>query len=225
MTDKLEKLRILEKYNKKLVALRYFLIGKGFHDAVAALDFAQRYHTGTRKDNITPEFYHQICIASYIRTLPLPDQDLEIAITTAILHDVVEDYDVSIEEIRKLFGHVVAEPVRLVTNAAYGIKIPKDLYYANISMNVIAAIAKGSDRMNNIQTMTGVFSTQKQLDYINEVKTYILPMLKLARRRFPKYEAAIENIKHVLQSQIELIGAALGDRAKLQQTPTPLETT
>lgn len=55
--------------------------------------------------------------------------------------------------------------------------------------------------------MVGVFKIEKQKAYIQEVFDLFLPMLKKARRLFPHQVNAYENIKHILQSQIELIQA------------------
>jgi hypothetical protein len=55
--------------------------------------------------------------------------------------------------------------------------------------------------------MLNVFSLTKQKYYIEETETLILPMLKQARRRFPDQEPAYQNIKLILNSQIELIRA------------------
>jgi len=212
MTDISTQLTITEKFNKTKVALRYFLIGRGYFTALEALEFATKYHTGKRKNGITPEFYHQLSIASYVRTLPLPIEDMEAVLAAVLLHDVVEDYDVTIEEIEARFGQRVSKLVALMTNKMNDAKLSKEVYYANLATDPLGAILKGSDRINNIQTMGGVFSDEKQIRYIDEVKNYILPMLKKARRAFPVYEAVIENIKFVLTSQIELIEAALSGK-------------
>jgi hypothetical protein len=63
--------------------------------------------------------------------------------------------------------------------------------------------------------MVGVFTIEKQRDYIQETQDYILPALKEARRRFPRQEPAYENIKHMLKSQIELLQAAHSARNHL----------
>src|SRR3990170_8235289 len=92
----------MNKFQKKLLTLRNQLIGARFHHALAALEFAMKYHTGTRKDGVTPEFQHQVEIALYALTLP----DLmhrEEVIATILLHDVREDYGVADAEIASLF--------------------------------------------------------------------------------------------------------------------------
>jgi len=202
---------VKETFKKRMLALRYFLIGRGYYRAVEALEFASQYHVGTRKDGVTPEFFHQVSIASYVRTLPVPIQDMDALITAVLLHDVCEDYGVSFDTIRRKFGERVAEIVQLMTNAENGVKLQKDVYYNRLALDALAAIGKGSDRIHNFQSMPGVFSEEKQKSYIQEAEEFIIPMLKQARRQFPVYEAAFENIKLVLESQIQLIRLAFSE--------------
>ncbi len=176
-------------------------MGKGFFQAADALEFGGSYHTGLRKDGITPEFQHQVEITHYLRTLiPLlmfPEETL----TASLLHDVTEDHGVTSSTITERYGHRVSLAVQLLDKNG---KSP-DFYFSEIANNPIASIVKGGDRMHNIQTMVGVFSPEKQLKYINEVEDHFLPMLKIARRKFVSQESAYENIKHILTSQIELL--------------------
>lgn len=198
------------KFQKKMLTLRNQLIGARYHHALAALEFAIRYHTGTRKDGITPEFQHQVEIALFALTLP----DLmfrEEVIATIMLHDVREDYGVSDGEVRDLFfedrafADRVSRAVENMTKEFRGVKKDEKALFEAMGEDAIASIAKGCDRMHNLQTMVGVFKIEKQKAYIAEVHDLFLPMLKKARRLFPHQVNAYENIKHILNSQIELI--------------------
>ncbi len=196
----------LYKHKKLRSAMRYFLQGRNYHTALKAMTFAETYHNGTRKDNVTPEFDHQVRIAHFVRTLP----DLiypEDTLTVVFLHDVPEDYDVEHEEISTKFGIQVSKSTELVTKVYKGMYKNHGIYFDEISRDAIASIVKGADRVHNLQSMIGVFDTKKQQKYIQEVKDFFLPMLKEARRNFPEQEAAYENIKHMLVSQVELIEA------------------
>ena len=51
---------------KLKVSLKYWLIGKKYFTAVKALNFAEKYHIGKRK-NGDPEFIHQITIGQLVR--------------------------------------------------------------------------------------------------------------------------------------------------------------
>ena len=68
---------------------------------------------------------------------------------------------------------------------------------------------KAADRINNQQSMPGVFGEAKILAYVHETRTSILPMIKAARRHFPEQELAYENAKTVLFAQVELVEATL----------------
>lgn len=205
----------MEQFNKQLIALRFTLIGKGFFKAVEALEFAKLYHVGKRKGG-GPEFQHQVEIALYILTLNIPNEVLEKLLIVAILHDCMEDYDIPHAVMIEKFGQEITDYVFTMAKVYMGVKKSPEFYFADILKSFITAIAKGADRVHNIQTMVGVFSIEKQKGYIAEVREYFLPMLKNARHSFPEYTYVFFNIEHMLKSQIELIEAmhsALGNQA------------
>jgi (p)ppGpp synthase/HD superfamily hydrolase len=192
--------------DKLTISMRYWLYGKGYYKAVEAMEFAAQYHKGFRKDGVTPEFSHQISIAHYVRTLPglMYEED---TLATVFLHDVREDYDVEDHEIRARFGNLVADGVDAMTKTFRGVKRAEQHVFDTIARNPIASIAKGADRIHNFQTMVGVFSVDKQKVYVDEGREFFLPMLKTARRMFPRQEPAYENIKHMLRTQMDLVKA------------------
>jgi (p)ppGpp synthase/HD superfamily hydrolase len=198
----------VNQHDKLRIAIKYWLHGKGYSNAVRAMEVAAEYHTGLRKDKSTPEFHHQVCIASYIRTLPalLHTED---TLCTAFLHDLVEDYNVDLGRIEAKFGKVVRESVALMSKKVNGYVADPKSYYMNMRNNPIASVVKGADRMHNFQTMPGVFTPDKQRQYIQECTDYILPMLKAAKKNFPEQEPAYESVKHVLLSQIGLLEVSL----------------
>lgn len=200
----------MTSYEKAFISLRYWMLGRQMHQALAALEFASKFHTGTRKDGITPEYYHQLSIVQFIRTLAPQDSGLllpEATFAAACLHDVCEDYDVGFSEIETLFGEKISEAVRLLTKKHRGSKMPMETYYSQIGKNSIASIVKGADRINNLGSMVDVFTREKQEAYIEETEKFILPMLKEARRLFSQQEPSYMNIKFMLNSQINMIRA------------------
>ena len=191
----------MTQYEKMRLALRYYLLGKGWYRAVNALEYGESIHTGTRKDGVTPEFEHQVRIAHYLRTLDVMFPEETIAV--ALLHDVQEDYKIPDFEMERRFGIEILRPCQLLNKTG---KSP-GLYFAEIATCPIASLAKGGDRIHNLQTMVGVFKPEKQMRYIAEVEQSFMPMLKEARRAFPQQERAYENIKHVLDGQVAHIKA------------------
>lgn len=200
MTDLIE-------FQKQRILLRGWLHGRGYFLACSALDFAESFHTGTRKDGVTPEFSHQVQIAHYVRTLAHGLIYPERTLAAALLHDVCEDYEVGFPEIEKRFGAETKTAVELLTKTYRGAQIPPETYFTRIGDDPIASIVKGIDRTHNVQSMIDVFSRAKQEAYLNEVEEYFLPMLKQARRTFHRQEEAYENIKHMLVNQTALIRA------------------
>lgn len=197
----------LRAHDKTQIALRHWLLGRNYFEAVRAMDYAQQYHTGLRKDGITPEFGHQVAIAHYMRTLEPSLLHPEATLITVFLHDVPEDYDVTLGEIGQQYGPLVREAVGLLTKKFGDESLPAAAYYRAIGEHPIASLVKGGDRIHNLQSMPGVFSYPKQVAYIEEAEVHLLPALRIARRRFPAQELAYENIKHMLRSQIELLRA------------------
>ena len=200
-------------HEKRQLVLYQQLQGAGYFNALSAFQFASRSHKGTRKDGITPEFSHQIEIALFALLLP----DLlyrEETIATIALHDVREDFGISDGEIRSLFrdpafADRVAHAVHAMTKKYRGVIRDLDELFAQMALDPIASIAKGCDRQHNILSMIGVFTPEKQRQYVGEVRSEFLPMLKTARRNFPHQIRAYELLKFNLETQIELIEAAL----------------
>jgi len=210
------KINLNYDYEKLKTAMRYWLLGQEYFIAYKAMEMGLLHHNGSRKDG-TPEFSHQIFQASFARTLLPSLMYPEETLATIFLHDILEDCDVTYLTLQREFGDSIAKAVSRMTDievrdihpSNYKKKLPLDEYYGLMPLSPIASIAKGIDRMHNHQSMTGVFSNEKKQRYINETREHILPMMKIARKRYPSQDAAYHNIKHVLLTQIELIELTL----------------
>lgn len=193
--------------DKAKLFLRSWLMGKSYYSALDAMAECFNRHNGLRKDGVTPEWFHQVSIALYLITLADLEGILEDLLVTVFLHDMVEDTDISLDEIDKRWGPLVRGAVFLLSKK--GIKsrgvLTSERYYEEMSDNVLAALVKGADRINNIQTMQGVFTKEKQIAYMKEAEDNLLPMLKEARNKFPSKMLAFENLKHMLLMQMKLI--------------------
>lgn len=191
------------QHQRQLLALRYWLLGRQWHQASEALDLAMRRHTGLRKDGETPEVVHQIAIASHLRTLPSlrhPERTLVVG----LLHDTVEDTGLEVSAIAQQFGSDVAADVWALSKVGPAGKRNEEEVWAGIASNPVASICKGVDRIHNIGSMAGVFTLEKQQAYLDEVHQWVLPVLKAARRTFPDQEPAYEAILTTLRHQVSL---------------------
>ena len=185
------------------IAIRYWMKGRGYNTALKAMNFAEQYHTGTRKDG-NHEFSHQISQVNYVRAfidlLLFPEETL----CVIFLHDVMEDYDVSYDEIKAKFGVKIADGVWNMTKVRRGVKMDDDAYYEGITFCPLASIAKVVDRLHNLMSMLGGFKPEKRASYIDHTLNKVVPMMKIARREFPEQEEIYENAKYIMTNQINL---------------------
>jgi|TARA_B110000908_G_scaffold168652_1_gene223991 (p)ppGpp synthase/HD superfamily hydrolase len=85
----------------------------------SALRFATRAHLGQkRKYNNKPYISHPIEVARVVSTVDHSEEML----MAALLHDVVEDTPVTLEEVTRRFGEVVGDYVRFLTD----VSVPED---------------------------------------------------------------------------------------------------
>lgn len=192
-----------QDYEKMKIAIRSWMLGRGYYNAVKAMNFAEQLHTGTRKDG-APEFSHQVSQASYARTMVDNFLFPEETLCVVFLHDTVEDCGVTHKQLVELFGIRVADATIKISKVVNGVRIPDEIYYKGMETCPIASIDKGFDRVHNLMTMFGGFKPQKQVSYIAETLDKTVPMLKAARKAFPEQEAVYENIKFVMTNQIQL---------------------
>lgn len=200
----------MNKFEKQRIALRYWLLGAQYFSALDAMQFAASHHTGLRKDGVTPEFEHQISIVHYLRTLLPHMMYPERTIIVGFTHDTVEDMkDVTNEMLASRFGSEAAHSVRCVTKkeAGTGAVYDEVTLFEMMAEDACASLVKPADGIHNFDSMVGVFTREKQERKIERVEKLFFPMLKKARRNFPKQEGAYENAKHVLKSQIDMLRA------------------
>lgn len=204
---------------KKILMLRSKLLGAAMVDrswlvAVDALEFAIAAHKGQfRKGGETPVPYvsHPITATLYVMTLP---QLIYPANTVAgtLLHDVCEDCHISHQDLTANFNLEVADGVGYMTKGFEGIKKTPEEQFRDMLKSPISTIAKPADRGHNQGTMDGAHSKEKQHIQLDETLKYIIPMVKLARRKYTRQEQAYENIKLMLGMQVSLIRARLNDK-------------
>jgi hypothetical protein len=64
-------------------------------------------------------------------------------------------------------------------------------------------------------TMLNGFKPTKRVSYIKETQDFTIPMLKQAKRNFPHQESVYENIKFIMDNQIQLY-IALDEKLNLE---------
>ena len=133
-------------------------------DDVAKLEraylFARRAHDGQYRKSGEPYIVHPVEVAIILSQLNMDMQ----TVTAALLHDVVEDCDVSKEEVARLFSPTVAELVDGVTKITrIEVETLTDTQVATIRKMLVAMshdirviVIKLADRLHNMRTLMGL---------------------------------------------------------------------
>ncbi|HRJ06279.1 MAG TPA: RelA/SpoT family protein [Candidatus Saccharibacteria bacterium] len=149
-----------------------------------AIDIATKAHAGQKRRSGEPYISHPLAVAKLLIDWEL-DMDSVIA---GVLHDTVEDTDLTLEDIETLFGHDVAFLVDGVTKVGQARSGMRDLesYLPqtkdNLSKLLIAVardvrvvIIKIADRLHNLQTLQHM-PKEKQTKIARESLEVFAPM-------------------------------------------------
>lgn len=168
-----------------------------------ALPLMKKYHEGqTRKGkDKVPYIAHPLLIACHALALGLKEDDL---IAATLLHDVVEDCDVTADMLD--VNDTVREAVVLVSfekgpdESKHDAKVR---YYDKIKDNRIASMVKVLDRCNNVSHMASAFSKKKIADYIDETEEFVFPLLEHVKHTYPEYYDVAFLLKYHMLSVVE----------------------
>jgi (p)ppGpp synthase/HD superfamily hydrolase len=123
-----------------------------------ALTFAERQHRGhVRKGTGFPYVCHLLAVAGCVLENG-GDEDEAIA---ALLHDVVEDTDTTVEELRALFGDRVAEIVGACSDASDPANKPpwqerKTRHLEHVrGASASVQLVTGADKLHNLRALLG----------------------------------------------------------------------
>ena len=158
-----------------------------------AYNFASNGHDKQKRASGEPYITHPLQVALYLSDL---NMDIE-TIIAAILHDLIEDTDITYKDIKKEFGIEVANIVDGVT------KLDKIQYNTNeeakadairkmviaMSKDIRVLILKLADRLHNIQTIK-YLADHKQERIASETLYVYAPLA---------HRLGLQNIKHILE--------------------------
>ena len=170
---------------------------------LGALAFAKEKHAGqTRKGKEKiPYIYHPLLVTWHAIALGIGDDNM---LSATLLHDVVEDCDVTLDELPVNEETKLAVKLVTKTDFYYSTRhIGAQQYYDAIAENDIAIMVKLLDRCNNIAGMAAAFSPEKMMSYVNDTEKWIYPLFKKARTSWPKYEHPIFLMEYQMKSTIE----------------------
>ncbi len=123
-----------------------------------AFNFARQAHKGVRRQSGEPYIMHPLAVAQIVcKEIGLGST----SICAALLHDVVEDTDYTIEDIRNLFGDKIAKIVDGLTKIAggvFGIHASEQAenfkkLLLTMSEDIRVILIKIADRLHNMRTL------------------------------------------------------------------------
>ena len=143
-----------------------------------AYALAEEAHRPQRRKSGEPYILHPIAVAMIVANeIGLGAEP----ICAALLHDVVEDTDYTLKEIREMFGEDVATLVNVVTKKKknhYETSLQVDNYkqmLQSIHYDIRALLLKLADRLHNMRTLKSMLP-HKQLKIASETDYFYAPL-------------------------------------------------
>ena len=145
-----------------------------------AFAFARAAHEGVRRRSGEPYILHPIAVARIV------SQEIGLGSTSicaALLHDVVEDTDYTVEDLENLFGHKIASIVWGLTKISGGIFGDQASLQAEnfrkllltMSEDIRVILIKIADRLHNMRTL-GSMLPSKQYKIAGETAYIYAPL-------------------------------------------------
>jgi GTP pyrophosphokinase len=142
-----------------------------------ALELAKEAHNGQKRDEGDPYIIHPIRVANtLIYNLGIIDCDM---VSAGLLHDVVEDTEVPLEEIQKRFGERVAEFVEFMTRDKEK-ETKKEKYDKIILESQELKVIKACDWLDNLRSCVyRVDRGERWQRHLREDEEMYLPLAKI----------------------------------------------
>ncbi|HPX45924.1 MAG TPA: HD domain-containing protein [Bacteroidales bacterium] len=130
-----------------------------------AYRISKKAHKGQKDKSGQPYINHPVYVAKRVK-----GNDAKIV---ALLHDTIEDTNVTYDYIKSVFGDKIAEAVKVLTKDK---TISYEEYIASIKQNDLAKVVKIEDLKHNMDLTRLKTVTQEDLDRIEKYK-YALKIL------------------------------------------------
>lgn len=129
------------------------------------------YGENKRKSMDVPYAVHPVRITTILRAAGFNEENNEDLMIAALFHDLVEDTDTPIEEIKDEFGENVASIVLELTKPEGAKGNKKKEWLENFTKSSKEAkIVKMADRIDNLMDIGDFWTTKQQKDYAEQGK-------------------------------------------------------
>ena len=190
---------------KMYTYIKSYATAKGLYQTRSVLAYVREMHEGQvrkGKDKV-PYVNHPLSLACHAIALGLDEDNM---LSAALLHDVCEDCDVSVDELP--VNDETKRSVALLTknkNVTRSSEAGLVDYYEKLSEDRIALMVKILDRCNNISQMATAFSMEKMASYIIETEEHIYPLFDIVDKNYPQYANQLYLVRYHMMSVVEAL--------------------
>ncbi|MBX2986024.1 MAG: RelA/SpoT family protein [Bacteroidia bacterium] len=213
--EDLENKEIINRYRRLLRSIRFPLKKEDKKLIREAFNLALDAHRGVRRKSGVPYIFHPIEVAR------IAAKEIGLGATSiacALIHDVVEDSDYSLEYIEKKFGKKVAQIVDGLTKISGVFDYADSMQAENfrkmlltLSKDVRVIIIKLCDRLHNMRTLESM-SRKNQLKIASETLFFYAPLA----HRLGLY---------AMKTELEDLAVKFTERQKYNEITTKLRDT
>ncbi len=191
-----------------------------------AFHFAEEAHRGQmRKDNVTPYIVHPVEVVQILTQIQADEETL----ISALLHDVPEDTEKEINDVKKLFGEKVAflvDGITKLSKVQYKHNMPerqieslkKLLLHSAEDLRVI--IIKLADRLHNMRTLQNIKEDAKRIRIATETLEIYVPIANLIGIRLLKNELEDLCFKFLFPTEHETLSNKLNSLREKKEKDT-----
>lgn len=208
-----ERLEILRKYKRLLKAVEPKIKSREHLKKIhKAYELACEKHKDMRRKSGEPYIYHPIAVAQICA------EELGLGVTSVVcglLHDTVEDTDLTLEDVREIFGEDVAKIIDGLTKISGVFDQSQSIQAENfrkiiltLSDDLRVILVKLADRLHNMRTLEHM-RRDKQLKIANETLYLFAPLAHRLGLYAIKTELEDLSLKYVEPEKFEEISSKL----------------
>lgn len=204
--------------NKELLRIKVTAQARGFNNTYRAVYVAEELHKGQYRKSGEDYVSHPARVTSLLLARKIYNDEI---LATALLHDVIEECDISEEELIHKYG-IDEKIVKNVRILSYDKRESKDEYYKRIRENPACLLVKIADRCHNVSTMADAFSMEKMKEYVEETERYVLPLCEYGKKFLFDYSDEIFTLKCHIESVLTAIKSFIRYYDKSLEEPSRL---
>ncbi|MGQ9863490.1 MAG: RelA/SpoT family protein [Bacteroidia bacterium] len=176
-----ERSELLRSYRRLIGLCQDFTSKSDREEIKKAFRYAEAAHRGTRRRSGEPYILHPLAVAQIlVREIGVRDK---IAVIAALLHDVVEDTSLELEDIERNFGSSVARLVDGLTKVSQVSSVVESIQAETLrkilltmANDIRVALIKIADRLHNLRTLDGL-RAEKQEKILAETEFIYVPIV------------------------------------------------